>query len=145
MSDLFYIQNDLACVGNEALWWREGGHGYTARLSDAGKFTKTEADSIHESRATDVLWPCAETEALAYRAVDIGDLRHRLRARQAMEAKLMDEKIYPGGLMRCCIESLVSVSEGKTDAPQDGDEVACQYCTGSMVWRGDGWRWNEAG
>ena len=80
MGDLFYIQNDLACVGNEALWWRENGQGYTAHLSDAGKFTKAEADSIHDNRATDVPWPCAEIEPLAYRAVDVGDLRRQLRS-----------------------------------------------------------------
>ena len=82
MADLFYIQNNLACVGNEALWWRPDGAGYTAHLSDAGKFSKAKADSIHNNRATDVPWLCAEIEALAYSAVDVGDLRRLLRSSQ---------------------------------------------------------------
>jgi hypothetical protein len=25
-------------------WWRDGGHGYTTQLTDAGRFTRTQAD-----------------------------------------------------------------------------------------------------
>ncbi len=55
----------------------------------------------------------------------------------------MAEKVYPGGLRSCCIMTLSRVREGKTDTPQDGDEIPCAHCTESMVWRGDGWHWSE--
>ena len=35
MSDLYYIQDPRQCVGNSALWWRKGGHGYTCDLRQA--------------------------------------------------------------------------------------------------------------
>ena len=54
----------------------------------------------------------------------------------------MAEKLYPGGLMRCCTATLARVRNGKTDTPQDGDEIACDHCPSSMVWRGDGWHWS---
>ncbi len=53
----------------------------------------------------------------------------------------MADLIYPGGLMRCCMTTLGRVRHDKTDTPQDGDEIACDYCESSMVWRGDGWHW----
>ena len=80
MADLFYIQDNRSCVGNEALWWCEKGAGYTTDLSKAGRFSEPAAYNICANRETDVAWPCAEIEALAYRAVYVGDLR---RARTA--------------------------------------------------------------
>ncbi len=54
----------------------------------------------------------------------------------------MADLIYPGGLMRCCMTTLGRVRHDKTDTPQDGDEIACDHCESSMVWRGDGWHWS---
>ncbi len=72
---LFYIQCSDNTVGNEALWWRPDGHGYTTHLSEAGKYTAAESTSIHRIRKSDVPWLCSEVEDLAYWTVDVGDLR----------------------------------------------------------------------
>ena len=52
-----------------------------------------------------------------------------------------DYGVYQGGLMRCCINTLAQTK--MDDAPKEGDTVDCQYCTSSMIYRGDGWRWNH--
>ncbi len=54
----------------------------------------------------------------------------------------MDEKIYVGGLMRCCTATLSEVRAAATDTPKDGDVIDCKWCSSSMIWR-DGWRWNN--
>ena len=53
------------------------------------------------------------------------------------------EKVYIGGLMRCCTQTLNEVREEKTDTPQEGDEIPCAYCKSSMIWKGDGWHWKQ--
>ena len=40
---LYYIQNvDRGFVGNCPLWWRQGDHGYTCDLSEAGKYDEKQ-------------------------------------------------------------------------------------------------------
>ncbi len=55
----------------------------------------------------------------------------------------MDEKVYHGGMMRCCTATLSEVRADATDTPKDGDVIGCKWCKSSMIWRGDGWRWNQ--
>ena len=74
-SNPYYIQGYSQCVGNEALWWKTDGHGYTTHLSKAGKFTKEDADAIHNNRAEDVPWPVDMVEDISHRTVDINTLR----------------------------------------------------------------------
>ena len=67
---LFYIQDTRAVCGNSAVWWAEGGHGYTSNLDKAWKVPGT-----WKERDTDVLRPCAEIDALAERHFDVQKLR----------------------------------------------------------------------
>jgi hypothetical protein len=54
-------------------------------------------------------------------------------------AKPADEwPIYPGGLMRCCIETIVNCAELK----DVGDLLDCKYeHKPTMELRADGWHW----
>ena len=63
---LFYVQDTRQIVGNSALWWREGGHGYTCNLDEAWRVPGTWT-----GRDTDVLRACPEVDALAERHVDV--------------------------------------------------------------------------
>lgn len=73
MSDsvkLFYIQNK-GHVGNCAIWWREGGSGYTCNLDEAWKVPEDQAKSICRTRrGEDVMWPAGVVDASAQRHVD---------------------------------------------------------------------------
>lgn len=66
--ELYYIQDTRECVGNSALWWREGGHGYTCDLRQAWK---VEREEWFGSRDTDVLRPVSEMDWIAEMHVDV--------------------------------------------------------------------------
>ena len=68
---LFYIQDTRQFVGNSALFWRDGGHGYTCNLDEAWRVPVT----WKPDRDTDVLRACAEVDALAERHVDVQRLK----------------------------------------------------------------------
>lgn len=68
---LFYIQDTRSTVGNSALWWAEGGHGYTCDLRHAWKVPA----SWKPDRDTDLLRRCDVVDALAERHVDVQKLR----------------------------------------------------------------------
>ncbi len=72
--ELYYIQASSQ-VGNEAVWWRPKGCGYTTHLSDAGKYTKEDADGLHDNSFGDVPWLVEDVESIAHWTVDIGLLR----------------------------------------------------------------------
>ncbi|TFG63462.1 MAG: hypothetical protein E4H32_04360 [Nitrospirales bacterium] len=57
MEQLFYIQDSRSYVGNEVVWWRPDGAGYTTDILDAGKYTFEQAKKICE-RDSDRAWPC---------------------------------------------------------------------------------------
>lgn len=71
MPDLYYIEDTRQIVGNCALWWREGGHGYTCDLKQAWKVPA----GWSSGRPTDVLRKCSEMDALAEQHVDVQKLR----------------------------------------------------------------------
>ncbi|MPV55913.1 hypothetical protein CFB46_11870 [Burkholderia sp. HI2761] len=57
MSPLFYVQDSRSFVGNDVLWWAQGGNGYTTDLRKAHVYTQEEAQARHNERATDIPWP----------------------------------------------------------------------------------------
>jgi hypothetical protein len=63
---LFYIQDTRNYVGNSVLWWRINGEGYTTNLAEAHK-----VPGSWKGRETDVLWPCADVDALSTRQFDM--------------------------------------------------------------------------
>ncbi len=54
--DEWYLQDKRQYVGNDILWWKDGG-GYTTSVEEAEIFTKEKAFKHHTGRETDVPWP----------------------------------------------------------------------------------------
>lgn len=52
----YYIQDARGYVGNDMLWWREGG-GYTTSIIDAEVFSQEKAFQLNKGRCSDVPWP----------------------------------------------------------------------------------------
>lgn len=55
----------------------------------------------------------------------------------------MDRKVYPGGLMRCCLQSLYEDDETPNE---EGETIQCKYTADplhNMIFRGDGWHWTH--
>ena len=50
---------------------------------------------------------------------------------------MTDQPIRTGGLMRCCIKTLVEREEPGTE----GDVQACRWCTESSRFRDGAWEW----
>ena len=56
---------------------------------------------------------------------------------------IADERIAPGGLMRCCWPESLSEHFEKGPPWNDGDVVPCKYCSSSMIREHGVWRWNK--
>lgn len=47
-------------------------------------------------------------------------------------------RFRPGGLLRCCIETILEHNAAGTE----GERLACPACRTEMVWKADGgWQW----
>ena len=51
----------------------------------------------------------------------------------------MTDRYFHGGMMRCCVQSLI-------DDPQyghgkEGDKTECRWCKTGIVFKDGGWRW----
>ena len=68
--ELFYIQDSRTYCGNNVMWWRVNGEGYTTNLAEAAKVEATWV-----GRSTDILWPCRDIDAGATRQFDAQLLR----------------------------------------------------------------------
>jgi rubrerythrin len=75
MEPLFYIQDSRHTVGNDMLWWRQDGKGYTTDMREAGVFTLEEAQRKHDNRDTDIPWPKAYIDGKTRPAVDVQYVR----------------------------------------------------------------------
>lgn len=64
---LYFIQDKRQYVGNDVLWWRPDGNGYTCQIDEAGRFT---AEYCRSLRDTDVAWCVEDILPLATRVVD---------------------------------------------------------------------------
>lgn len=58
-------------------------------------------------------------------------------------------RIRPGGLMRCCLDSLDDAMVEAVVAPQEGDTVNCAYHDPpddppTMIFKAGAWEWNQA-
>lgn len=67
---LFYIQDTRQYVGNNVLWWKPDGNGYTTNIAEAGKYTRDQAKSLMESRDTDFAWPTSYIDKKTRLTVD---------------------------------------------------------------------------
>ncbi len=72
----FYVQDKRSYVGNDILFWRDGG-GYTTDVSKAEIFTKEHAMALHKSRHTDVPWPKEYIDSKTRPAVDMQYVKNK--------------------------------------------------------------------
>jgi len=70
MMDEYYLQDTRGYVGNDVLWWKKNGQGYTTDLREAHVYTKEEAYRKQEVRGTDLAWPKEYIDSKARPAVD---------------------------------------------------------------------------
>ena len=57
---------------------------------------------------------------------------------------MIEYKLRPGGLMRCCTQTLADVMEVATEQPKEGDVLRCNYCKrDNMIFRDGAWEWNR--
>lgn len=73
-TDQYFIQDTRTCCGNDVLWWRPNGCGYTTDMDHAGIYSRKEADG---KRPTDHAWPIEQVIPLAHRVVDLQKLPKR--------------------------------------------------------------------
>ena len=69
-----YLIQYIGACGNEALWWRPEGAGYTTNIDDAGRFTEKRAKGQERVRDLDKAWPEDVVLSLSHRSVDVGKL-----------------------------------------------------------------------
>jgi hypothetical protein len=117
--EFFYLQDSRKYVGNDVLWWANGGC-YTTDLSKARVFTKVEAVRQHESRETDIPWPKDYIDGKTRPAVDMQyikrdealagtgiTLRKPAKPRKnvsnchACGSFMSDEQVYVSGCPKC--------------------------------------------
>jgi len=70
MDDEYYLQDSRSNVGNDMLFWKKDGKGYTTNLREAHVYTKDEAVSQHQCRETDIPWPKDYIDAKTRPVVD---------------------------------------------------------------------------
>ncbi len=68
---MFYLQDSRSYVGNDILFWAEGGRGYTTDLSKAALYSREDAQRMHESRPSDIPWPKDYIDQRVRPAVDM--------------------------------------------------------------------------
>lgn len=49
-------------------------------------------------------------------------------------------RVHPGGLMRCCLETWSTVAPPAIKT-SEGDTLACNWCSSSMVVKDGVWQW----
>lgn len=80
MADLFYIQRK-GYIGNNLIWWRSGGKGYSSKLDEAWKVSEATAKEICAANPEeDIAWSCVVVWAAATRQVDSQDFPPRANA-----------------------------------------------------------------
>jgi hypothetical protein len=73
-ADAYYVQYTGDHVGNDVLWWREGGCGYTTDLREAGVYTKDDALKLQALRGTERAWQKAYIDTISRPTVDFQHL-----------------------------------------------------------------------
>ena len=69
----YYIQRHASgFCGNNPLWWREGGHGYSCNLNEAEVFVgdSQEFRSIMKTKEKYTAWPKSYIDRKAIRTID---------------------------------------------------------------------------
>lgn len=82
-SNLYLIQDSRSYVGNCVLWWGPNRCGYTTDITEAGLYSKEEAEQQHRERATDIPRKHSDVVPLARLSVDMQRLPKVTRKRAA--------------------------------------------------------------
>lgn len=99
----YYLQDSRSTVGNDVLWWRKGGHGYTTDLREAEVYTAADAQRMHLSRHSDIPWPKDYIDSKTRPAVDVQHIR-RTEALDGTGIELVvpaKEKVIPPKCGEC--------------------------------------------
>lgn len=77
---LYYIRNlEREGSSNLAVWWKPNRHGYTTDLSEAGYYSKEQAEEITKAanivKVEDIMVPVEEARALASLSVPKDNLQ----------------------------------------------------------------------
>lgn len=75
MSNEFYLQDSRNFVGNDMVFWRKDGGGYTTDMREAGVWSKDSAQAQHNMRDTDIPWPKSYIDGKSRPAVDMQYVR----------------------------------------------------------------------
>lgn len=68
--DEYYLQDSRDYVGNNMLFWRKEGRGYTTNLLEAEVYTRQAAFAQNACRETDIPWLKSYIDSKARPAVD---------------------------------------------------------------------------
>ena len=74
--EIYVIQDSRQYVGNDLLFWRNGG-GYTTDLEKAELFTKKQAVAINQDRASDIPWTHKYLFEHAQQTVDMQNINNK--------------------------------------------------------------------
>jgi hypothetical protein len=55
---------------------------------------------------------------------------------------MIEVRIEPAGLMRCCAITLHDDTARRTEQPPEGEKVSCKFCDNRMVFSDGAWRWS---
>jgi hypothetical protein len=80
----YYLQNGY--IGNSIAWWAKGRCGYTTNIDKAHIFTEAEAFTQHDSRKSDMPYPCLYIDARTQRTVDSQGISKAEAGRFILEA-----------------------------------------------------------
>ena len=68
--DTYYLQDSRSYTGNDVMWWKKNGSGYTTDLREAHIYTKADAEARHRYRDTDIPWRKSYIDTKIRPAVD---------------------------------------------------------------------------
>jgi hypothetical protein len=106
----FYLQDSRSYVGNDVLWWAKGFNGYTTDLRNAHVFTLAEAQQHHDSRNSDIPWPCDYIEARTRPAVDMQHIKRDEALRDSGVTLCVEKKPSPARLRCQACNSFISAA-----------------------------------
>lgn len=119
MSELYYLQDSRSFVGNDVLWWAQGGNGYTTDLRKAKTYTREEAQAMHAARSSDIPWPKEYIDGKTRPAVDFQYLsRVAISAAGITLAKQTKERAYQVNCVGC----------GRFLRDADRYSIDCPHC-----------------
>lgn len=82
---------------------------------------------------------CSECGCIAFEADHSEELHLHVRSDDVLHWN-----VRPGGLMRCCLETLEKSMQGRAESPKEGETMQCKYHDGEgMIYRNGAWEWNH--